>query len=198
MAVEPRLEFSTHNTLLPDSSWAAWPLQAIGAVIADQKFNIRLHRLTCTRFHWMFVWGDQPDKTLVNIEQHYTLSLPAVCTPAYRIATVAVDLAVFNLATSLPLRVKHYSVSLPVQVTTLSILAALVRKLLYMLQRISRSRYCIVIWLYMLYDNRTIGNAAVCQQHLLDCCDCDCKSDKDSFLILSYKMFRKVFLVTNL
>ena len=24
--------------------------QAIGAVIADQKFNIRLHRLTCTRF----------------------------------------------------------------------------------------------------------------------------------------------------
>ena len=34
----------------PDSSWAAWPLQVIGAVIADQKFNIRLHRLTCTRF----------------------------------------------------------------------------------------------------------------------------------------------------
>ena len=43
-------EFSTPNALPPDSSWAAWPLQAIGAVIADQKFNIRLHRLTCTRF----------------------------------------------------------------------------------------------------------------------------------------------------
>ena len=43
-------EFSTPNALPPDFSWAAWPLQTISAVIADQKFNIRLHRLTCTRF----------------------------------------------------------------------------------------------------------------------------------------------------
>ena len=50
-------------------------------------------------FDWMFVWGDQPDKILVNVEQQYTLSLPAVGTPIYRIATVAADLAVL---TSLP------------------------------------------------------------------------------------------------
>ena len=52
----------------------------------------------------------QADKILVNVEEEYTLSLPAVGTPAYRIAIVAVDLAVFDLATSLP-----------AQVTTLSI-----------------------------------------------------------------------------
>ena len=47
-------EFSIPNALPSDFSWAAWPLQAIGAVMADQKFNIRLHRLTCTRFAWPF------------------------------------------------------------------------------------------------------------------------------------------------
>ena len=56
-------------------------------------------------FDWMFVWGVQPDKILVNVEQQHTLSLLAVGTPTYRTATVAVDLAT----------------SLPVQVTTLSI-----------------------------------------------------------------------------
>ena len=54
--------------------------------------------------------GDQPDKILVNVKHQYTLSLPAVCTPTHRIATVAVDFAVFDLATGLP-----------AQVTTLSI-----------------------------------------------------------------------------
>ena len=58
----------------------------------------------------MFVWADQPDKIVVNIEQQYTLSLPAVGSPTVKIAAVAFDLAVFDLATSLP-----------IQVTTLSI-----------------------------------------------------------------------------
>ena len=45
-------------------------------------------------FDWMFVWGDQPDKILVNVEQQYTLSLPAVGNPTDRIAAVAFDLAI--------------------------------------------------------------------------------------------------------
>ena len=61
-------------------------------------------------FDWIFVWADQPDKILVSVEQQYTLSLTAVESPVDRIAAVAFDLAVFDLATSLP-----------VQVTTLSI-----------------------------------------------------------------------------
>ena len=58
----------------------------------------------------MFIWADQLDKIVVNIEQQYTLSLPAVGSPNVEIAAVAFDLAVFDLATSLP-----------IQVTTLSI-----------------------------------------------------------------------------
>ena len=61
-------------------------------------------------FEWMFVWGGQPDKILINTKQQYTLSLPAVSTPTYRIATVAVDLAVFDLATSLLAHVTTLSI----------------------------------------------------------------------------------------
>ena len=54
-------------------------------------------------FDWMFVWDEQPEKVLVNIEQQCMLSLPAVSIPTGRITAVAFDLAEFDLATSLPI-----------------------------------------------------------------------------------------------
>ena len=60
----------------------------------------------------MFVTGDQPDKIVVNKEQQYTLSLPAVSSPTDRIAALAFDLAVFDLATSVSIQVTTLSISL--------------------------------------------------------------------------------------
>ena len=50
-------------------------------------------------FDWMFVWGDHPDKNLVNVEQQYTLSLPAVGTLTHKSQQSQVTL---QCLTSLP------------------------------------------------------------------------------------------------